>query len=293
MAAEDDGFLPLKGFSPMAKNYTLPRKGADKNLLYEWSVQDAEDAIQFTVEQYEKRRGRPPRILREDFCGTALVACQWVKGHPERRAIGLDLDGATLKWARRHNMKPLGRDRERVELRQCDVKTVTDPKADVVQAFNFSYYLLHPLAELISYFRHVLDSLAPGGLFLLDCYGGWDYQRRQKERRTVESPAGTFGFVWEHASFNPIDNRAECHIHFEFKNGKRWKRTFSYDFRLYSIAEIRDALAAAGFCHADVLWDCAEEDDMSDFASTSRAENCPGWIAYIVADAGQTRAGSR
>ena len=139
-------------------------------------------------------------------------------------------------------MKPLGPDRERVELRQCDVKTVTDPKADVVQAFNFSYYLLHPLAELISYFRHVLDSLAPGGLFLLDCYGGWDYQRRQKERRTVESPAGTFGFVWEHASFNPIDNRAECHIHFEFKNGKRWKRTFSYDFRLYSIAEIRDAL---------------------------------------------------
>ena len=97
MAAEDDGFLPLKGFSRMAKNYTLPRKGADKNLLYQWSVQDAEDAIQFTVEQYEKRRGRPPRILREDFCGTALVACQWVKGHPERRAIGLDLDGATLE----------------------------------------------------------------------------------------------------------------------------------------------------------------------------------------------------
>ena len=121
----------------MAKNSALPRKGADKNLLYEWSVQDAEDAIEFTVEQYEKRRGRPPENPAEDFCGTALVACQWVKGHPERRAIGLDLDGATLKWPRWHNMKPLGRDRERVELRQC-AKTVTDPKADVVQAFNFS-----------------------------------------------------------------------------------------------------------------------------------------------------------
>ena len=108
MAAEDDDGLMVKGFSRMVKNYTLARKNADKNLLYQWSVQDADDAIEFTVEQYKKRRGRRPRILRQDFCGTALVACQWVKGHPERRAIGLDLDGATLEWWRRHNMEPLG-----------------------------------------------------------------------------------------------------------------------------------------------------------------------------------------
>jgi SAM-dependent methyltransferase len=270
----------------MPKNYTLSRAAADKHLLYQWSVQDADDVVEFTVEQYQRRRGRPPKILREDFCGTALVSSRWVNGHSKRRAIGLDLDGETLKWARRHNLKPLGKDRERIDLRQCDVRTVTKPKADVVQAFNFSYFLLHPLAELIKYFRVVRRSLAPDGIFLLDCYGGWENQKTQKERRTVESPAGTFGFVWEHADFNPIDDRARCHIHFEFKNGKRWKKAFSYDFRLYSLADVRDALTAAGFTNIEVLWDFEEDENADyDFRPATRAENCPVWIAYFVADA--------
>ncbi len=270
----------------MSKNYTLSRKVADKHLLYQWSVQDADDVVEFTVEQYRQRRGRPPKILREDFCGTALVSSRWVHGHSKRQAIGLDLDGETLAWARRHNLKPLGKDRQRVDLRQCDVRTVTKPKADVVQAFNFSYFLLHPIAELIKYFRVVRRSLAPDGIFFLDCYGGWENQKTQKERRIVESPAGTFGFVWEHADFNPIDNRLQCHIHFEFKNGKRWKKAFSYDFRLYSLADVRDALTAAGFTNIEVLWDFEEDEDAAcDYRPATRAENCPGWIAYLVADA--------
>ena len=269
----------------MSKHYTLSRKTADKHRLYEWSVQDADDEIEFAVAQYQKRRGRAPQILREDFCGTALVASRWVKGHSERRAIGLDLDGETLDWARRHNLQPLGKDCERVDLRQRDVRSITKPKADVAKASNFSYFLLHPIAELINYFRMVRRSLTVGGIFLLDCYGGWENQRVHKERRKVKSPAGTFGFVWEHAQFNPIDNRAQCHIHFEFKNGKRWKKAFSYDFRLYSIAEVCDALTAAGFTGLEVIWDFAEDDESSDYRPTTLAENCPGWIAYIVAEA--------
>ena len=64
----------------MSKNYTLSCKGADKHLLYQWSVQDGDDEVAFSVEQYEKRRGRPPKILREDFCGTALAASCWADG---------------------------------------------------------------------------------------------------------------------------------------------------------------------------------------------------------------------
>ena len=270
----------------MAKKYTLSRKSADKHLLYEWSVQDADETVEFTVEQYKRRRGRSPKTLREDFCGTALVASRWVDGHSQRRAIGLDLDGATLEWAREHNLKPLGKARRRVDLRQCDVRTVTKPKADVVQAFNFSYFLLHPLPELIKYFRIVRRSLAPGGIFLLDCYGGWGNEKPHKERRTVESPAGTFGFVWEHADYNTIDDRAQCYIHFEFKNGKRWKKAFRYDFRLYSLADVQDALTAAGFRKIEVLWDFEDDDDAAcDYRPTTHAENCPGWIAYIIAEA--------
>lgn len=268
-------------------NYTLSKKGADKHLLYQYSVQNADLEVEFAEEQYRRRRGRSPKILREDFCGTALVAARWVQSHPQRQAIGLDLDGDTLDWGRRHNLKPLGRDRHRVDLRQCDVRTVTEPKADVVLAFNFSYFLVHPLSELTRYFRSVRRSLAPDGVFLLDCYGGWDHQKVRKDRRTVESPGGTFGFVWEHAEFNPIDSRERCHIHFEFKNGKRWKKAFSYDFRLYSLAEVNDALSTAGFSNIEVLWDFEEDEELeSDYRPATRAENCPCWIACIVADAG-------
>jgi SAM-dependent methyltransferase len=270
----------------MPKKYTLARKGADRNLLYEWAVQDADFEVELAVEQYEKRRNRSPMILREDFCGTALVASRWVQSHPARQAIGLDLDAATLGWAREHNVAPLGADADRVQLWESDVRTVTEPKADIVQAFNFSYFLFHERSDLVDYFDKVRRSLAPGGIFMLDCYGGWQYQRAKKDRRTVKSPAGNFGFVWEHADFNPIDNRTRCHIHFEFQKGKRWKKAFSYDFRLYSLAEIRDALTAAAYRNIEVLWDFEDDEDASsDFRPASRAENCPGWIAYILADA--------
>ena len=125
----------------MAKKHTLPRKRADKYLLYELSVQDPAFEVELAVEQYKKRRGTRPRVLREDFCGTAANACRWVQDHPEAQAIGLDLDQPTLEWARKHNVMPLGQAAGRVDLRQKDVRTVTSPKADIVQSFNFSSYL--------------------------------------------------------------------------------------------------------------------------------------------------------
>ena len=85
----------------MAKKHTLARRRADKYLLYELSVQDPGFEVELAVEQYKKRRGTRPRVLREDFCGTAANACRWVQDHPEAQAIGLDLDQPTLEWARK------------------------------------------------------------------------------------------------------------------------------------------------------------------------------------------------
>jgi SAM-dependent methyltransferase len=268
----------------MAKKYSLSRKNADKHLLYQWSVQDPDLEVEFAAEQYRKRRGRKPLILREDFCGTALVAREWVKGNPKRRVIGLDLDEQTLQWARRHNIEPLGKDAARVDLRLRDVRSVTSPKADIIAAMNFSYYIFFPLTELTNYFRFVRRSLAPGGIFILDCFGGWKSQQIQSEQCTVKCPDGTFGYVWDTADYDPINNRVLCHIHFEFKNGKRWKNAFTYDWRLYTPAEVRDALTAAGFSNIQVFWDFEDDKDHSDYRPAQRAKNAAGWITYIVAD---------
>ncbi len=268
----------------MAAKYTLRSDGADRFRLYEWSVQDPELEVEFIDEQYRKRRGRAPRILREDFCGTSLITCRWVQGHPERRAIGLDLDRATLDWALDNNVRPLGDDAKRIDLRQKDVRSVTSPKADAVAAMNFSYFVFSPVAELVKYFRCVRRSLAPGGIFVLDCYGGWESQQVQEEYRKIESPAGTFGYVWDQADYDPINNRTLCHIHFVFKGGKRLEKAFTYDWRLYSPAEVRDALLAAGFTNIEIFWDHDEDEESSDYRPTRRAENRAGWIAYVVAD---------
>lgn len=268
----------------MARNYTLRQRSKDRHQLYQWSVQDAEWEVEFIEEQYAKRRGRSPRILREDFCGTALVASQWVKGFPERRSIGLDLDQETLDWGAEHNVAPLKADADRVDLRLSDVRTVTDPKADIVAATNFSYSVFTEVAELTEYFRAVYRSMAPGGMLMLDCYGGWESQQVLKESRKVKCKQGTFGYIWHQAKFNPINNRILCHIHFEFKGGKRWKKAFTYDWRLYSPAEVRDLLYTAGFSNVEVFWDHEEDEDASDFRPTLRAENSAGWIAYILAD---------
>jgi hypothetical protein len=121
---------------------------------------------------------------------------------------------------------------------------------------------------------------------MVDGYGGWESQQVMRERRTIESPDGTFGFIWHQAGFNPITNRALCHIHFEFKHGKVWKRVFTYDWRMYSPAEMCDALDAAGFHNVEVYWDLEDDEDKSDFrpASRRKIENSPGWIFYVIAD---------
>ena len=264
--------------------YTLSRKGANKHALYQHAVQEPSFELDLAVRQYKRRRGTRPLVLREDFCGTAANACHWVKAHPKARAIGLDLDRPTLAWGRKHNVTPLGEAADRVDLRRQDVRTATRPRADVVQAFNFSSYLFFPVAELIAYFRCVRRSLAPGGIFMVDGYGGWDSQQQLSERRTIKSPGGTFGYVWEQADFNPVDNRALCYIHFEFKGGKKMKRAFTYDWRVYSPPEVRDALSVAGFRKIDVLWDVEESEAISTYRRATRAENCPGWLVYIVAE---------
>ncbi len=92
--------------------------------------------------------------------------------------------------------------------------------------------------------------------------------------------------IWDQAAFNPLTNRALCHIHFEFKNGKIWKRVFTYDWRMYSPMEMCDALEAAGFHNIEVFWDFDDTDDRSDYRSATniKVDNCPGWIFYVIAD---------
>ena len=49
-------------------------------------------------------------------------------------------------------------------------------------------------------------------------------------------------------------------------------------------AEICDSLKLAGFSDARVFWDHSEDENEDDFRPASKAENMPGWLAYVVGE---------
>ena len=80
---------------------------ADRYDLYLRSVQSPEHEIDFFRKTYQRTYGGVAKLLREDFCGTAAVCCEWVRGRPQRRAIGVDIDPVPLAWGREHNLARL------------------------------------------------------------------------------------------------------------------------------------------------------------------------------------------
>ena len=204
---------------------------ADVYALYQEAVQCVETEIDFVDETFTRLRGRKATVLREDFCGTASTACEWVRRRTGNRAIGVDIDPEVLEWGRTHNVASLGTGAERIALVQSDVVRVRTDPVDVVLAHNFSYWLLKERRLMRRYFRRVRESLKPGGLFFLDGYGGADAHREVKERTKNEG----FTYIWEQAAFNPINHDMLCHMHFKFPDGSRIQRAFSYSWRLWSL----------------------------------------------------------
>lgn len=255
---------------------------ADKHELYQKSVQSPEAEVEFVARIYKKHYGATATHLREDFCGTALISCEWARRRRANHAYGVDLHKPTLDYARRHNIARLpDHAAARVHLIRKNVLHVTRPKVHVVGAFNFSYFIFKQRRELVAYFRSVRKSLQPKGLFVLDAYGGWEAQQEMEEKTRLNG----FTYIWDQAVYNPTNDHAVCHIHFKFPDGTMLRRAFTYDWRLWSLGAIRDALIDAGFGATDVYWEGTDKNGDGDgvYRKSKKAENTPGWNAYIVA----------
>jgi SAM-dependent methyltransferase len=258
----------------------LTARTADKHILYQKSVQAPDYEVQLLHKLYKKAYGKKALSMREDFCGTAILCAAWAKSDKERTATGVDLCEETLAWGKKHNIEPLGEAQSRVTLIQDDVRAPRKTRFEIINALNFSYWVFKTRAELKQYFEGVRASLGPSGMFLCDAYGGWESQEPMLEPRRV---AGGFTYVWDQHSFDPITHDVVNHIHFEFKDGTKLNRAFTYEWRFWSLPEITELLREAGFKEVHVYWDQAEEDTEENYRRSTRAENQPGWLAYIVA----------
>jgi hypothetical protein len=259
------------------------KKSADRHALYQLAVQSPVEDVRFLARLYRGLRGREARHLREDFCGTALLCAAWVRGKKPRTAEGYDISRSTLEWGRAHNFPPLGARAERIRLFARDVRTRSARRPDLRCAQNFSYFVFKRRADLVRYFASARADLARGGLFVLDIYGGPDAMEEESEEREIE--AG-FTYVWEQRRYVPATGDYEAHIHFRFPDGSEIKRAFSYDWRLWTLPEVKDALADAGFRRIDSYWEGTDADGESGngiFRRSERGENCPAWVTYLVA----------
>lgn len=258
----------------------LTAKTADRHVLYQLSVQSPETEVAFIDRVFKKIRGRRPLHLREDFCGTALLCKTWAESSKERTATGIDLDAKVLAWGRKHNLSPADAASARVKLLRQNVLTPVDARHDVVCAFNFSYWVFKTRDLMREYFEKARKGLVRDGLFFLDLYGGWESHKPMRERRRIR---GGFTYVWDQHKFDPIAHDVLNYIHFEFPDGTKLERAFEYDWRFWSLPEIRELLLEAGFSDVKVYWDTSPDVSRDAYRERTRADNQPGWLTYLVA----------
>jgi len=264
----------------------------DRHALYEAAVQSVDYDLDHVERLFRRLRGRPARALREDFCGTAGLACAWVQRGPAYRAFGVDLDPEPLAWARTHRLAHMNAGTDRVTLVQGDVLHARLPKADVTLAYNFSYWVFHTRPALLAYFRAAYKGLRRDGLLLLEMFGGTEAMTELVESRRIAGRSGpdgvplpTFRYVWEQERFDPVTHGLRCAIHFRLAGGRELKRAFRYDWRLWTLPEVRELLVEAGFRDALVYtqgWDDAAGELDGVYRRRASFTNQESWLAIVV-----------
>ncbi len=256
---------------------------AEKYDYYERSVQNAENEVKFMRTQFKRFFGRYPLTFREDFCGTGAMSCAWVKASPEAESWGIDLDPEPISIGKMRHYSKLNRtQKSRVQYLEQNVLHVKNvPQVDVVCAFNFSYFIFKNRKQLLTYFKSVRKSLKKQGVFFLDLFGGPESQRLV----TDVKPMDDLTYYWECQHFNPLTHECTFAIHFKDAKGKKHKNVFTYNWRMWTLPELRDLLIEAGFSKAYPYWEGEDEDGGGDgnFEPTEEAENCDAWVSYIAA----------
>jgi hypothetical protein len=261
-------------------------EGLDRFACYELCVQSPRHVSAFLRAVHANK----PVVLREDFCGTAALSQRWLEdaarlGEPAS-AIAVDLDPEAIKRARR--LEPIshapsqggGRDgtggwvppSSSASSRQllCADSTKLsnpDPGCDIVFVGNFSIGYLHTRRELVDYLalsRSRLDrgnAGFGGGVFVCDTYGGASaFQLGSLTRKHPSRGREIIHYHWQHEEADPltamVTNSISFRVEVDGEIVQEMPRAFIYRWRLWSIAELREAMIDAGFISTEVYTDC-------------------------------------
>jgi len=220
----------------------------DKHDLYELCVQSPKDLVPLLRAVH----GGDPVTLGEDFSGTAALSHLWVD-RDGAQAIAVDFDAQALNKRGDH---------ERIAKHECDVHDANDP-CDVLFVGNFSIGYLHTRDELVAYLKHVKSRLTPGGVFICDTYGGDTAYTLGGVHRAHPMPGGKLcRYTWEQHEADPTTGMVTNLIHFRVERAGviefELEDAFVYEWRLWSITELRDAMDDAGFDETQVYTKLAD-----------------------------------
>lgn len=255
----------------------------DKYDYYRRAVQAPDVDVRFIRDTFKKLKGIEARTLREDFCGTFSICCEWVKLNKQHQAFGIDLDPEPILYGTTNYLPKLNvSQRDRVKVQKDNVLSPDLPHTDIVCAMNFSHYVFKSRELMRSYFKNCFATLNSGGLLLVDSFGGSQCQESNEDIIVHKG----FRYFWEQASFDPISNEAVFHIHFKRDGEKKRDKVFSYDWRMWTIPELRELMLEAGFRKTHVYWEGTTKSGSGNgiFKRAEKGEECQAWIAYVVGE---------
>ncbi|KAJ7540715.1 hypothetical protein O6H91_10G027800 [Diphasiastrum complanatum] len=298
---EEEALDELLDLSKDAGDYNL------RHTLYQRSVQSPKGDISYLQKFFLTYvGGRIPLHLYEDFCGTALICAEWVRGDARRTALGIDLDEETLIWGLQHNIGKLGIDaHSRSRLLCGDVLhplskarvikfeeskvpctwssavdcQVTSSHEDLNQEESTTGKSSKTVGQTCSCSEKesevrspnndvVAESVWPeGGIFVLDIYGGTSSECAMKLRRRYEE----FMYIWEQEDFDVVTRTTRISLHFQLNKSHRMLRhAFTYRWRLWTLPEVRDCLEEAGFSFVHIwIREMSEAKDGDEVEATS------------------------
>jgi len=255
----------------------------DKYEYYKASVQAPDVDAEFNFNTFKELKGRKPVSFTEDFCGTFAISCEMAKLDPDIVVQSVDLDQEPLEYGKKTYYAELTpQQQNRISIMNRNVLDSKIGKTDIICAQNFSYFCFKTRAELKNYFAAALQRLTKDGIFLVDCFGGEDCFSANEQ----ETEHDTFSYFWDQDTFNPVTHEGMFYIHFKRKGEKKREKVFTYDWRLWSIPEIRDIMTEVGFSKTHIYWEGTDEngEGNGEFSPTEEGEECESWIAYIIGE---------
>ncbi|MBX3381598.1 MAG: class I SAM-dependent methyltransferase [Phycisphaeraceae bacterium] len=238
--------------------------------------------------------GNHPIRLREDFCGTAALSRYWLEDAlrlgEKGRALAVDLDPVCIERA--GPPTPGALELVVADCRSDDAGDTTRREpADIVFVGNFSIGYLHSRAELMRYLRASRERLVAGGrggIFVCDTYGGTSAYKLGSLTRKHPSPTGEIvHYHWAHEAADPLTGMVTNSISFRVERAgeivQELPRAFVYNWRLWPLAELREAMIEVGFGSTQVYTDCNVAPDEMPVPVGGAAELKDDWIVLIVA----------